>query len=79
MSASTDGESWSPVDERSIPLEDPVLVGIAACSVASGTPCEVTFEDPVLVGIAACSVASGTPCEVTFEDVRVTRIEPVEE
>lgn len=44
-SISRDGEEWAPVDRRQIALDEPVHVGLFACSTVPGEPITARFED----------------------------------
>jgi len=41
---STDGQTWEPVDERRIDIEDPVYVGLAVSSIIPGAVAKATFR-----------------------------------
>jgi len=41
---STDGQTWEPVDERRIDIDDPVYVGLAVSSIVPGALAEATFR-----------------------------------
>lgn len=44
-SASPDGESWTVVGQRRLPLDETVHLGLVVCSVIPRQLCEATFED----------------------------------
>lgn len=44
-SVSLDGHRWVPVDQRRVALDDPIVVGLAVCSIVSRRSCTATFED----------------------------------
>jgi len=42
---SADGRVWDVIDQRSVPYEDPVHVGLAVCSVVPRNRCTAVFEN----------------------------------
>jgi regulation of enolase protein 1 (concanavalin A-like superfamily) len=39
------GEEWRAIDERTVPLRDPIAVGLAVCSVVPRALCTVRFDN----------------------------------
>jgi len=44
LSISADGREWFPIDQRSIPFEDPIHAGLAVCSAVHRETTQATFE-----------------------------------
>ena len=42
---SRDGEGWRTIDQRSVPLSDPITVGLAVCSVVPRRTCTARFDN----------------------------------